>query len=121
MLGKIGINPIVTGLRLIGTYEEGVVFRPDVLDIDFDAFRSDLIGSRLARSTSPATSAGSRRDHPAPFARLLEARRGPRGGAHLDHDPPLCSAALTARRWASRDRSIPPPSTTSWRPCWGCS
>ena len=44
MLGKIGINPIVTGLRLIGTYEEGVVFRPDVLDIDFDAFRSDLIG-----------------------------------------------------------------------------
>ncbi|MEC8263958.1 MAG: 50S ribosomal protein L10, partial [Candidatus Thermoplasmatota archaeon] len=44
MLGKIGINPIVTGLRLIGTYEEGVIFRPDVLDIDFDAFRSDLIG-----------------------------------------------------------------------------
>lgn len=44
MLGKIGINPIVTGLRLIGTYEDGVIFRPDVLDIDFDTFRSDLIG-----------------------------------------------------------------------------
>ncbi|MDA0878698.1 MAG: 50S ribosomal protein L10 [archaeon] len=44
MLSKIGINPIVTGLRLIGTLEDGVIFRPDVLDIDYTAFESDLIG-----------------------------------------------------------------------------
>ena len=44
MLSKIGINPIVTGLRLIGTLEGGVIFRPEVLDIDYAAFESDLIG-----------------------------------------------------------------------------
>jgi len=44
MLSKIGINPIVTGLRLIGTLEDGVVFSPKTLDIDYEQFESDLIG-----------------------------------------------------------------------------
>ncbi len=44
MLSKIGINPIVTGLRLCGTLEDGVVFAPSTLDLDLEQFESDLIG-----------------------------------------------------------------------------
>ena len=44
MLGKIGINPIVTGLRLCGTIEGGTVFAPATLDIDYEQFEQDLIG-----------------------------------------------------------------------------
>ena len=43
MLSKIGINPIVTGLRLCGTIEDGTTFKPDTLDIDYEQFESDLI------------------------------------------------------------------------------
>ncbi len=43
MLSKIGINPIVTGLRLCGTLEGGVVFAPSTLDLDLEQFESDLI------------------------------------------------------------------------------
>ena len=43
MLSKIGINPIVTGLRLCGTLEGGTVFQPSTLDIDYEQFESDLI------------------------------------------------------------------------------
>jgi large subunit ribosomal protein L10 len=43
MLSKIGINPIVTGLRLCGTIEEGTRFQPATLDIDYEQFESDLI------------------------------------------------------------------------------
>jgi len=43
MLSKIGINPIVTGLRLCGTLEGGVLFTPETLDIDYEQFESDLI------------------------------------------------------------------------------
>ena len=43
MLSKIGINPIVTGLRLCGTLEDGVLFEPSTLDIDYEQFNSDLI------------------------------------------------------------------------------
>ncbi len=43
LLGQIGIKPIVTGLRLCGTYEDGVVFSPSTLDIDFEQFEQDLI------------------------------------------------------------------------------
>ena len=43
MLSKIGINPIVTGLRLCGTLEGGTVFAPTTLDLDFEQFESDLI------------------------------------------------------------------------------
>ena len=43
MLSKIGINPIVTGLKLCGTMEDGTMFEPATLDIDYDQFNSDLI------------------------------------------------------------------------------
>lgn len=43
MLSKIGINPIVTGLRLCGTLESGTVFAPATLDLDLEQFESDLI------------------------------------------------------------------------------
>ena len=43
MLSKIGINPIVTGLRLCGTIEDGTKFEPATLDIDYEQFESDLI------------------------------------------------------------------------------
>lgn len=43
MLSKIGINPIVTGLRLCGTIEDGTKFQPATLDIDYEQFESDLI------------------------------------------------------------------------------
>lgn len=43
MLSKIGINPIVTGLRLCGTIEDGTRFQPATLDIDYEKFESDLI------------------------------------------------------------------------------
>ena len=44
MLSKVGINPIITGLRLCGTIEDGVVFSPETLDIDYDQFGQDLVG-----------------------------------------------------------------------------
>ncbi len=43
MLSKIGINPIVAGLRLCGTIEGGTSFKPATLDIDYEKFESDLI------------------------------------------------------------------------------
>ncbi|MAS57652.1 MAG: 50S ribosomal protein L10, partial [Euryarchaeota archaeon] len=43
MLSKIGINPIVTGLRLCGTIEDGTRFEPATLDIDYEQFEADLI------------------------------------------------------------------------------
>ena len=43
MLSKIGINPIVTGLRLCGTLEDGTVFPPSTLAIDYEQFETDLI------------------------------------------------------------------------------
>ena len=45
MLSKLGINPIVTGLKLISTYENGTKFTPDLLDINFDEFRTEVIGA----------------------------------------------------------------------------
>ena len=43
MLSKIGINPMVTGLRLCGTLEDGTLFEPATLDIDYEQFEQDLI------------------------------------------------------------------------------
>ena len=43
MLSKIGINPIVTGLKLCGALEDGVVFAPETLDIDYEQFESNLV------------------------------------------------------------------------------
>jgi len=45
MLSKLGINPIVTGLRLVSSLEDGIRFTPDVLSIDSDAFRGQVIGA----------------------------------------------------------------------------
>ena len=45
LLSKIGINPIVTGLRLCGTFEDGVVFSPSSLDINIDDFKQDVIST----------------------------------------------------------------------------
>ena len=44
MLAKVGIMPIVTGLKLCGAIEDGVVFSPSTLDIDYEQFEQDLIG-----------------------------------------------------------------------------
>ncbi|MGB0265365.1 MAG: 50S ribosomal protein L10 [Candidatus Poseidoniaceae archaeon] len=43
MLSKIGINPIVTGLKLCGSLEDGVLFAPETLDIDYEQFNTDVI------------------------------------------------------------------------------
>ncbi len=43
MLSKLGINPIEIGLILSGVIEEGTIYPADSLNIDFDAFRSDII------------------------------------------------------------------------------
>lgn len=45
LLSKIGVNPIVTGLKLCGTLEDGTVFNPKVLDIDIEQFEKDVIGT----------------------------------------------------------------------------
>ena len=47
MLSKIGINPMVTGLRLCGTLEGGTLFEPATLDIDYEQFEQDLILSLI--------------------------------------------------------------------------
>ncbi len=43
MLSKLGINPIEIGLILSGVLEEGTVMPAPSLNIDYDAFRSDVI------------------------------------------------------------------------------
>ena len=45
LLSKIGINPIVIGLRLCGTLENGTIFDPEILDIDEEQFENDLIAT----------------------------------------------------------------------------
>ena len=45
LLGKIGINPIVTGLRLCGSLEDDTLFSPEILNIDTKAFEQTIIGS----------------------------------------------------------------------------
>lgn len=45
LLSKIDINPIITGLRLCGTLEDGVIFAPETLDVDIEAFEQQVIGT----------------------------------------------------------------------------
>jgi large subunit ribosomal protein L10 len=45
LLSKLDINPIITGLRLCGTLEDGVIFAPETLDIDIEAFEQQVIGT----------------------------------------------------------------------------
>ena len=43
MLSKLDINPIEIGLILSGVIEEGTIYPADSLNLDLDAFRSDII------------------------------------------------------------------------------
>ena len=79
LLGQIGVKPIVTGLKLNGTLEEGVHFGPSSLDIDYDAFESSLIaqgGRRHIQSRMP-----HRMVHPGHDANTR--RQGTPGGRSL--------------------------------------
>ena len=42
MLTRLEIFPIEIGMTLNAVFEDGSIFKPDVLDIDFDKFRSQL-------------------------------------------------------------------------------
>ena len=45
MITKLEIFPIVLGINLNGTYEDGVLFTKDVLDVDLEMFKSSLSGA----------------------------------------------------------------------------
>jgi len=45
MLTKLEIYPMTVGLNLIAAYEDGILYEPDVLDIDQDRFMQDLRGA----------------------------------------------------------------------------
>lgn len=57
MLSKLGINPIITGLKIISTYENGTKFTPEILDINFDEFRTKVI-SGVSATFNLACNAG---------------------------------------------------------------
>ena len=42
MLTKLGIFPIIVGLDLKGAYEEGLIYKRDVLDIDIDEIKNNI-------------------------------------------------------------------------------
>jgi large subunit ribosomal protein L10 len=42
MLNRLGVKPIEIGLSVRALYEDGIVFRPDVLAIDLDGFAADM-------------------------------------------------------------------------------
>lgn len=43
ILGRLGIEPMSVGLDLVAIFEEGAVFKKDVLDIDEEAFKETLM------------------------------------------------------------------------------
>lgn len=43
MLSRLEIFPLDIGISLQGVYEDGLIFRPDVLDIDLDVYRTQFI------------------------------------------------------------------------------
>ncbi len=45
MLTKLEIYPMTVGLNLIAAYEDGILYEPDVLDIDQDEFMQTLRGA----------------------------------------------------------------------------
>ncbi len=45
MLTKLEIYPMTVGLNLIAAYEDGILYEPDVLDIDQDEFMQNLRGA----------------------------------------------------------------------------
>lgn len=42
MLARLEIFPLEIGMSLHGVFEDGTIYKPDVLDIDIDAFRTQL-------------------------------------------------------------------------------
>jgi large subunit ribosomal protein L10 len=42
MLTKLGIFPIIVGLDLRGVYEEGLIYKRDILDINIDEIRNNI-------------------------------------------------------------------------------
>ena len=44
-LAKLGITPVEIGLKITAIVEKGIVYKPDVLDIDEEKFLSDLVGA----------------------------------------------------------------------------
>ncbi|MEF8848032.1 MAG: 50S ribosomal protein L10 [Candidatus Thermoplasmatota archaeon] len=42
MLTRLEIYPIEIGINLQATFEDGTVFKPEILDIDIDQFRNDI-------------------------------------------------------------------------------
>ena len=49
MLTKLEIYPLTVGINLLAAYEDGTVFMPDVLNVDHDAFLTNI---RLAASNA---------------------------------------------------------------------
>jgi large subunit ribosomal protein L10 len=47
MLGRLGIMPIELGLQLNAAYENGMIYKPEVLDINMDKFMGDLRTAHL--------------------------------------------------------------------------
>ncbi len=43
MLTRLEIHPLEIGISLQGAFEDGFIFKPDVLDIDLDAYRSQFM------------------------------------------------------------------------------
>lgn len=44
ILTRLGIEPMEVGLDLVATYEDGIIYSKDILDIDEDKFMADLRG-----------------------------------------------------------------------------
>jgi large subunit ribosomal protein L10 len=57
VLGELGIEPKEVGLDLRAVHSEGVLFEPDELDIDFDAYRAD-VQAAAARGRNLSVNAG---------------------------------------------------------------
>ncbi len=47
-LAKLGITPVEIGLKITAIVEKGIVYKPDVLDIDEEKFLSDLAGAYVS-------------------------------------------------------------------------
>jgi len=44
-LAKLGITPVEIGLKITAVIEKGIIYKPDVLDIDEEKFMADLVGA----------------------------------------------------------------------------
>ena len=44
-LAKLGITPVEIGLKITAILEKGIIYKPDVLDVDEEKFMQDLVGA----------------------------------------------------------------------------